>query len=224
MSEINFGLVDNGPDPATTIMQLYEAGRQQARQQQAQKAMTAYAIDPNINNLLAVAPYDSKFVIDERRTQAKLGQEQGKRVNDYIANLARNATTPEAWAAGVQVAKQRGIQVPPEFEQFSQQNRAALMALGGENQPNPTALQQNREYLESLGQGYGDRYIQNYIDPVVPVTEYDANGTGFTSYRPRSSLPRGPVGAPAGRPAVGSVIRDPRTQGGAAPSGPRTFR
>ncbi len=222
---INFGLVDNGPDPSTTIMGLYELGRKQQQELLGQRAFADYASNPNTETLMRLAQFNPEFVIGERRYQSQQGLTKGKQTNEFIANLARNATTPEAWAAGVQVARQRGIDVPPEFEQFNEQNRAALMALGGENQPAPTALERNYQFFEQMRPGGGSQYIDNQLDPLVPVLEYDNSGEAFQTYRPRSQLPRsGAVAPPAagGGLPPGYTVR-PRN-GGAAPSGQGGFR
>lgn len=63
-----------GPDIGSHIMNSFQAGQQQGREERGRNALAAYAMNPNEQTLGGIAPYDPKFVLEQRQAQAQKAQ------------------------------------------------------------------------------------------------------------------------------------------------------
>jgi hypothetical protein len=74
-----------------------------------------------------------------------------------------------------------------------------------------------------LGPEAADQYLRSVsMGPPVAVQGIDANGNSTTSYVPRAQVYGG--GGQSNRPAIGSIMPDPRKAGGPTPSASGGFR
>lgn len=104
----------------------------------------------------------------------------------------------------------------------------------------PSPLERDRNYINSVQPGLGDTYIKNRADPMMGIQGFDANGAPTITFMPRSGLPGAPVApspnlpqgfvpdpAPSNAPAKGGAsFPDPMafsaghmTSGGRTPYG-----
>lgn len=100
------------PDIGGNAMAAFERGRQQREQQDARKALTAYAVNQTPESLNALAPYNPEFVIKERdRLAASQRERQEQRRADLplIGRLLDNATDDASWQQSLNIAREYGI-------------------------------------------------------------------------------------------------------------------
>ena len=94
--------------------------------------MTAYAQDPNANNLNALAEFNPEFVVGQKQQQANQEQEAlAKRVK-MIGDAAQWADTPEKWDSAVGYLSQFYPELAQYRGQFSPETRMAAISAAGQ--------------------------------------------------------------------------------------------
>lgn len=111
----------------------FQQARELRKRDDQQKALTAYATDPNDNNLNALAHYAPEFVIQQRQATAKQQQEQAKGQQEQmkiVSNLLRNVTDEASFQRARAIAQQNGIpldRVPQHYDPQWVGNQVAFL-------------------------------------------------------------------------------------------------
>lgn len=111
----------------------FQQGRKVRQQEEQQKAMTAYAANPNDQSLNALAPYDPEFVVKQRQVLAQQEQQQAKGQQEQmkiVSNLLRNVNDETSFQRARAVAQQNGIpldRVPQHYDPQWVGNQVAFL-------------------------------------------------------------------------------------------------
>lgn len=125
----NLGL---SQDVGATFMNAFEAGKQRRQQDEQRNALAAYAQNPNENSLNALAQFDPRFVVEQKRAQQTSEQEAiAKRVN-LVGQAAQFADTPEKWDAAVEYLSQQYPDLGQYRGKFTPELRMSAIASAGQ--------------------------------------------------------------------------------------------
>jgi len=203
------------------VLKSYGMGRDMARQDGARTSLAGLVAAPNDRNaLLQYAQFDPQGAMGYQQDQAKAQQTRQKEVAQWVGQMAPQINTPQDWEAAVDWGVSNGY---PEAEQYRGQfgNKAAIMAAGGVKPQNETqsALEREYEFVERVRPGSGKTVIDNRLDPIVNITEFDPQSNQYiTRGVPRSQLTGGAAPqqqqSPPPLPQAGEVRGGYRFRGG----------
>ena len=143
MVDINWSLLGGYQNPGDSVLQGYQAGQQYRQQQQTQNALRAYASNPGDLHALAAITATNPVLgmkLQDDARERRLAEETRTRKDHeeqlkIIGGIAKGATDPASWDAGVDQLVGFGILTPEQAMQykgkFSPETRASIMAAAG---------------------------------------------------------------------------------------------
>lgn len=224
-----------GQDVGGNAMNALLQGQQAGQQDQARKAMSAYAVNPTPEGLNALAPHNPQFVMQQKQAEAeaeKLAQaESEKKAQESLRGVAKlfNGVGDEAtYQQSLAVAQRMGLdvsQAPPNFDANWVQENGRIFNYFAET---PGAL--STAGKQAIDEGYQPgtpEFHARVVDignaaamKVIPMQP----GGGVATYNPMTNQTNvvvqpndggAPMGAPAGQPAPApQAPRGPTMSGG----------
>lgn len=240
--DINWGLA-RPVDVGGAFQDGWARGQAQRRETETRNALMDYAQNPNAPGALnaLAATGDPRLVMQAQQHQGQMARykrEDYTQLIQAVAKAAKSVKDPATWDAVVEDFARNGYPEAMQYKgMYSPEARLRLMALGGveDDEPKPTAMQQNYEFLRGRDPKLGETYLQNQADPTRFIQVED--GTGAVRLVPMRSSGAGMGGGSAPRVTdkaqydalpPGSRYIDPngveRTKGGAPSQGGGSFR
>lgn len=203
-------MVQQGPNPGERFAAAFQQGQQTREQNMAKAAMAALVRDPNNQKALeALASVDPGSAQQFQHQRAQMAHDQ----------LAQHQESIKAAAQIIQRVKASNPQMPDE-QVYAIAHGAAIQAgIPGAELAPPTY---NKQYFDGLlymadpEKGQQDRIITP--QPGGGAWSMGQDGTLKQLIAPNDGSQ--PSGAPVGGLAPGTVVADPRIQGGATGAAP----